>query len=113
MQDRTLIIISFLGSLAGLFALFLLSENIDYSEPSIEKIRNERILDMVKLEGEVMSVSALDNITFLSLVQPSSIEVIVFDPLNISKGERVEIIGKGEEYNGEMEVIAHRIRVIE
>ena len=113
MNEKTLLLIAFLGSLAGLFALFLLSENIDYSEKTIEKINAERIQDMIKLNGQVVSVNEISNITFISVMQPNYIDVIVFeDNISIFSGDNVEIIGKGEEYQGEMELIAHRIRVI-
>ena len=113
MNEKTLLLIAFFCSLAGLFALFLVVENLDYSEKTIEKINAERIEDMIKLKGDVVSVNEVGNITFISVMQPNYIDVIVFDNnITLFSGDRVEIIGKGEEYKGDMELIAHRIRVI-
>lgn len=110
MNEKMLLSICFLFSLAGLFGLFLLSEHLDYDEKAIEKIKGEKLQDMVKLEGKIIRVTTLENITFITLEQPSSIDVVVFDNVTLYQGEKVEIIGKGEEYNGKMEIIAHRIR---
>ena len=113
MNEKIMISIAFFCSLAGLFVLFLLVENLDYSEKTIEKINAERIEDMIKLNGEVVNINEVSNITFISIMRPSYIDVIVFDKnISLFSGDKVEIIGKGEEYEGKMELIAHRIRVI-
>ena len=112
MNEKIILTIAFIASLAGIFGLFIFSENIDYNEKTIEKINAEKIQDMFKIKGEIAKVNAVGNLTFISIMQPNYIDVIVFDNISIYEGEYVEIIGKGEEYEGEMEVIAHRIRVI-
>lgn len=114
MKEKTLIAISIIGSLAGLFVLFLLTENIEYNEKTIEKINSEKIQDMIKVNGEVVSARSGGNATFIQIKQPGYIDIIVFNSdLSLDKGENVEVIGKSEEYNGKMEIIGHRIRVIE
>jgi DNA/RNA endonuclease YhcR with UshA esterase domain len=113
MNEKIILTICFLFSLAGLFGLYLFSESMDYSEKTIEKIKGEKLQEMIKLQGEVIRSTTVGNVTFITLEQPSTIDVIVFDNVTIYPGERVEIIGKSEEYNKEMEIIAHRIRVIE
>jgi DNA/RNA endonuclease YhcR with UshA esterase domain len=93
--------------------LFLLVERLDYSEKTIEKIKSERIEDIVKINGEIESVNSNGNVTFITVKQPSYLTVVAFNSnLTLLKGERVEVIGKGEEYNKKMEIIAQRIRVV-
>jgi len=58
-------------------------------------------------------VHSSGNITFFSVVQPSSIDVVAFSNVSVVAGDKVEIIGKGEEYKNEMEIIAHRIRLMQ
>jgi DNA/RNA endonuclease YhcR with UshA esterase domain len=113
MNENALFLISFLLSLAGLFVLFLLSESLDYTEETIQKITAERLADMVKIEGEITRVTNLANVTFLSVQQPCSLDVVIFENATFLPGEYIEVIGKGEEYEGKMEVIAHRIRIIQ
>ncbi len=113
MNEKILLLVTFLLSLVGLLGLFFLSERLEYDEQTIEKINAERMQEMVKIKGEVVRVTALENVTFISVQQPSSIDVIVFENISVFEGEQVEVIGKGEEYKGEMEIIAHRIRVIQ
>jgi DNA/RNA endonuclease YhcR with UshA esterase domain len=112
MNEKIILAMAFIGSMIGLIALFLFVENLDYGEKTIEKINAERIRDMVKIKGEVVSVNDIGNLTFISLMQPSYMDIVVFDHVDLFSGEKVEIIGSTEEYEGKMEVIAHRIRVI-
>jgi RecJ-like exonuclease len=112
MSEKAMIFAAFLCSLIGLFALYFIAENIEYGEKTIEKINNEKIEDMIKINGEVIKAMNNGNVTFLSIRQPTDMEVIVFQGVNVATGQKVEIIGKSEEYNGKMEIIAHRIRVL-
>ncbi|MCK5283377.1 MAG: hypothetical protein KAK00_08275 [Nanoarchaeota archaeon] len=113
MNEKIILLTAFVGALFGLLALFFLSENLDYSEKTIEKINEERIEDMIKVEGQIVDFRNSGNVTFISLVHPSYMDVVVFDDIALRNGDNVEIIGKGEEYNNKMEIIAHRIRVID
>ena len=112
MQEKYILLIAFIGSLTGLLILFFLSEKLEYNEETIEKITAERIKEMVKIKGEIGAVRHTGNTTFLSVKQPTVMDVVVFSNISLFKGEQLEIIGRGEEYNNKMEVIAHRIRVI-
>jgi aspartyl/asparaginyl-tRNA synthetase len=113
MDEKHLLIISFIGSLIGLFALFLLSDTLDYNEQTIEKINSAKTEDMVKVTGQVSSIRNSGNITFISIKQPDYMDIIVFDAnLSLVPGEEIEVIGKGQEYNSKMEIIGERIRVI-
>jgi len=113
MKEKTLIVISLLGSLAGLFALFLFSEHLDYNERTIEKINSEKIEEMIKITGEVVSSRSAGNVTFITITQPSEMDIVVFNgDLAFSQGEKIEVIGKREEYNGKVEIIGQRIRVV-
>jgi DNA/RNA endonuclease YhcR with UshA esterase domain len=112
MDEKVLLTIAFLGALVGLGLLFFISEGLDYDERTIEQINAEKIKDMVKVKGEVASISNAGNATFIRVMQPGYIEVVVFENISLYEGEMVEVIGKIDEYEGENEIIAHRIRSI-
>ena len=112
MNPKLLLLISFLASMAGIIILYTLSSNIELNNIPIEKINQELINDNVKILGKVEMVTNLDDMTILTVTQPSTINVIVFNNVKIYKNEKVEIIGKKELYNNNMEIVADKIRVI-
>lgn len=115
MKEKNLLKIAFICGILGVVILFLISENTEISEKDIDKINKDNLEENVKLKGRITKITQLDKVTFIELEQPSTITVIVFKDENLSlyKGDDVEIIGEIEEYEGELEVIAERIRVLE
>ena len=119
MKETLLLKIALILTLAGLFVLYILSDNINVKEINIDKINDERIGNMVKILGRVDKVTELDKVTFIDVSQPATAKVVVFrekekdDALELEQDDYVEIIGKIEDYEGEMEVIAERIRRVE
>ena len=112
MDEKKLLTIALFAALIGIFILYLLSESLDYNENSIEKINQEKLKDMMKVKGTISQATNLDNVSFITIEQPATLTIVLFDNLSVSKGEEIEVIGQSEEYEGEMEIIAQRIRVI-
>jgi len=114
MDDKTLLRIALVCSLLGIFILYLVSDNINVDERSISKINKDNVDEYVKIKGKVSKITDLEKVMFIEVIQPSSMTVVVFKEENISLNEDdyIEVIGKTEDYEGEMEVIAHRVRVI-
>lgn len=104
-------------ALVGVTVLYFTSSNIEISEKTIDKINKEHIGEDVKLIGRISSIFETENVYFVKLTQPNTMDVLVFknkeQNLSLVKGDYVEIIGKIDEYEGKIEVIGHRIRVIE
>ena len=105
--------ISLIFSLIGLVLLYFLSgiiEPRDYNPSML----NFEIGEFVKAKGFVSKVSGGKNTMFIELNQYSPVEIVVFnvDNLDLKEGDEVEVIGKTEEYKGEPEIIASRIRKI-
>jgi len=99
MKERYLLLTSILGSLIGLLALFILSQNIEYRDSGNNEI--------IAIKGEVTRINQRQNVTYLTITQPTDIDVIVFQNITLYKGESVEIIAKKDK-----EIIAKRIRII-
>lgn len=116
MKEKTLLKIALICSLIGLFILFLYSENIEVSEKNIGKITLDDIDKYVKVKGIVEDIFENEKVAILKTIQPQSIEIILFKNENKSIGinvdDEIEVIGKVEEYEGKLEVIGHRVRVI-
>jgi len=114
-KEKILLKIALIAAVVGIVILYLISGQISIDEETIEKINKDNIGEDVKLLGKVENVVETDSVFFIDLVQPSSISVLVFKNnknLSLLDGREVEIIGSIDEYNGEIEVIADRIRVV-
>jgi len=115
-KEKTLLKIALIASIVGIVILYFISGTIFIDEKTIEKINKDNVGEDVKLLGNVRGVVETDSVFFIDLIQPSSISVLVFkDGTNLTylDGKDVEIIGSIDEYNGDIGVIADRIRVVE
>ncbi len=116
MKEKTLLKTALVASLAGLLFLYLISSNMEIKEKNIEKITLENKDEFVKLRGIVSNVVNSEKVAILEIAQPQEITVVLFKNENkaiqIQQGNEVEIFGKVDEYNGKMEIIADRVRVV-
>lgn len=116
MKEKTLLKIALIASFIGLLSLYLISSTIEIKEKNIEKITLENKDEFVKLRGIVSNLVNSEKVMILEITQPQEITVVLFKnkntSINIDKGNEVEIFGKVDEYNGKMEIIAERVRII-
>lgn len=112
MKEKTLLKISIMGALIGVFVLYVISENIVIDESSISRIEEEQIGNDVKVKGVVKDVFNGEKLSIITISQPSDIKVLLYDNVSVSEGDYIEVIGEIDEYNGEREVIGNRVRVI-
>jgi len=96
--------------------LFAISSGIEVSEKTIDKITKGNVGEQVKINGMIEKITELNSTTFITVVQPNDMTVVVFKKekrnLSLSEGDYVEVIGKVDEYGEELEVIAQRIRKV-
>jgi len=112
MKEKTLLKIAVVTALAGIFVLYLISDNINLDESLINRIEDEDIGNDVKIKGVVSDVFNGEKVSIITIRQPEDMKVVVMENISLSEGDFVEIIGEVDEYNGEMEVIGNRVRVI-
>ncbi|MBW2974238.1 hypothetical protein KY366_00840 [Candidatus Woesearchaeota archaeon] len=112
MKEKTLLKISIICALSGIFLLYLISENITLDESSISSIEDEEIGDDVKVKGVVEDVFNTEQLTIITITQPEEMKIIVYDNVSLSEGDHIEVIGEIDEYEGERELIGNRIRTI-
>lgn len=117
MKEQTLLRIALICAIIGVVVLFFISDNIEINEKNIDKINKDNVGEDVKLKGTISKISNLEDVVFIELEKPATITVVVFKDngknLTLYKGDNVEIIGEIDEYNGKLEVIGQRIRVLE
>ena len=112
MNEKTLLKIAIIAALAGVFILYLISDNIVLSESSIGQIEGEEIGSDVKVKGIVDDVYNGEKLSIITITQPESMKVLLFENVSVVVGDYIEVIGEIDEYNGEKEVIGNRVRVI-
>ncbi len=108
--------IALVAAIVGIVLLYFASSGLEVSEKAIDKINKDNLEEHVKLMGIVNNVYESDSAYFLELSQPTSITVVAFKDkhsLNMLLDKQVEIIGEVDEYEGKMEIIANRIRVVD
>ncbi len=107
-MEEKLLKLSFITAIIGILALFFISEYLDYEHIDIGRIYDIPEDDKIKLIGVVDGLHSNENITFISVSEPQTVNVIAFDNVSIDVGDKVEIIGTVSDDD----VIALRIRVI-
>ena len=82
------------------------------------KIINRIILNTAEniLNIKVSKIADTEKVTILEITQPTEIVVVLFkgnnDTTPIKEGNEVEIIGKVDDYNNKLEIIAQKARII-
>ena len=108
--------IALIISLLGLLGLYIISGNIEIKEKNIEKITLENKDEFVKLRGIVNKVIDTEKVAIMEIMQPQEITVVLFKnedkAIQIKDGNEVEVIGRVGEYEGKLQIVADRLRVV-
>ena len=116
MQEKTLLKVALISSIVGLLILYLINDNIQINEKNIEKITIGNKDEFVKIRGIVSNVVDTEKVVIMEITQPQQITVVLFKKENktmpIYTGNEIEIFGKVDEYEGKMEIIADRVRIV-
>lgn len=100
--------ISFIGAIVGIILLFIISENISINKISIDMIDESYIGRSVRFSGEITKIISSEK--FSSIEVDGKILVVLFEKVDLAKGNKIEVIGKVDEYKNKIEVVADLIR---
>jgi hypothetical protein len=104
MRDSTLFKIALVITVIGLALLFLVQDNIN--------ITSDTNLEYVKLTGKVENIVNTGSVTIMEISKQDSVDVVMYDVVRLKVGDEIEILGEFDEYEGETQIIAQRVRVI-
>lgn len=109
MQDRTLIAISL--SVAALGMAVLLFAIIIYDLPlsTIPAALGSEEGTVLRLNATVRSVQHKGNITIIAIMQPATIDVTIFQDVNLTPGQCVIIQGRKSSFRNEPQLSATRV----
>lgn len=110
MEEKLLLKIALICSIAGIFLLFIFSNEIPPNEKTINNLEND---ENVVLNGKITKINDRGDLMIAELSQYNKINVVIYkkDYLNLKVGDNIEIIGTTTEYNDKMEIIADEVRL--
>lgn len=99
-------------SLIGMFLLIMI---VQFSEPQQTKVIlvGDNIGKQVLISGEVTRATQKEDASFLTITdKTASIKVVAFGPVEkLEKGTFVEVVGRVEIYEDELEIVAEQITI--
>lgn len=111
MEEILIVKISYILIIFGFAFLLIYSNEIDLEK--VQDIDSIQSNEEVKIDGVVDRVTTKDKAIFLTITgqKTETLDVILFSDKEVSlrTGDRIEITGKVEEYNGKKEIIASEI----
>jgi len=96
----------------GLVIMYLFLQNTKMESSALSDIK-EKEGQQVVVEGTVKEVNVLDKITYISLQRTETARVTILGPVPaLTEGQRVQVRGKIETYEGKISILGEELRVI-
>lgn len=121
MKERSLLLLSLACSFLGLLGLYLISLWIELPQIKVAEVTPELVGQSTRLCGELSwkYVQQRGHVFFRLSDETGSIKVVVFNSsakqlgaYELKEGQRVCVVGRIDEYKGELEIIPARIDVL-
>ena len=116
MKTQNLIKISLAISIIGIFILLLI---LEYFPPDLVKLQDlteDYLETSVRIQGTITQIKETPTVLILKLKDSNKlITVIAFEeaaPLDLKLNSQVEILGKVESYENELEIITDKITLL-
>ena len=113
MKEKTLLRVAISCSIVGILVLFYFSDTVTIGNKEISNIQSD-VGRNIKVNGIVVSVKDLGTFSVVKIEQQKTetMDVVLFKAKNISlnAGEKIEVSGQLEEYNGKLELIGNEIK---
>ena len=120
MHEKQLMKISFVGSILGIIALYILVLNLNYQQVDIGKIDKTMVNKIVKTSGKISEFKTGKTTSFNLKDEAGEIKVVFwedtleqlelsgFDLNQLKNGAKIEIVGTIQLFKGELELIPLR-----
>lgn len=120
MNERFLLKLSFMGTLIGIIAIYIIVSQMDYTSVKIGSITGEMIGETINIIGAVRNVYLHeDGHVFLSLSDDTGeMKIVIWSDVagklneTTEEGDFVNVIGSVKLYEGELEIIAKDVKVL-
>jgi DNA/RNA endonuclease YhcR with UshA esterase domain len=111
MNESLLLKSALITAILGLIAITLIVKLTSLEEMNIGEAKQADEGNLVIISGTVERVTSKEGFSIISIKKEESIDVVMFDSINLSKGQKVEVTGKTKEYRGSKEIVADKIIV--
>lgn len=111
MDESLLLKAALVIAVLGLAAITLIIKLSGIQEVNIGEAKQADEDSTVKITGTVERITSKEGFSIINIRKEESIAVVLFDSINLSKGQKVEVIGKTKDYNGGKELVAEKIVV--
>lgn len=112
MNEKTFLKIAIFTSLIGILILLFIVETTEIPLSKISGITNDKIGQQVKIQGFISSIKSISSSTILTISDTTSNIKVSFFSQNVGlyKGDYIEVIGKVQEYQNNLEILASEIK---
>ena len=115
MKEKTLLKISLICTLVGLYVLFLINERISVNSKTIAEINSTLLEKDIKIKGEIIRLTQTEGLYLINIKDKSNkeITIVVFrdQELALKKGDIINVEGVVKDYKGNLEIIAKKIEI--
>ena len=111
MNESLLLKAALVTAILGIIALIVIIKTTDIQEININQAKASEEGETIRITGIVERVTSKEGFSIISIKKEEEISVVLFDSINLSKGQRVEITGKTQDYKGTKELVADKIMV--
>jgi len=108
-QDTTLFGIALSVAGVGLIILFLALLSLEHASFSLAEIPHLSDGSKARVSGTITHVAHRGNVTVLTISHPSSIDAVIFTPVNATPGSCVMVSGTKSTYEGNPQLITKKI----
>ena len=114
MEEKFLLKIAVLCSMAGILVLFLISDGLEINQEELWKISEEKIDSTVVVKGKIIDLFENNKSMIFEIESKEVISVVLFkeNPVKLNRGDYVEVRGVVREYKNDVEIIGDEVRVI-
>lgn len=109
MNESLVLKAALITAILGLIAITFIAKLTDIKEISLSEAKQADEGTTIKVIGTVERVTSKEGFSIISIKKEESIAVVLFDSINLTKGQKIEVTGKTQEYEGENELIADKI----
>jgi hypothetical protein len=111
MEEKLLLKIALVCSIAGIFLLFIISNELPPNEKAINNLENN---ENVVLSGKITKIYDKGDLMIAELSQYNKISVVIYkkDYLDLRVNDNIEVTGTTTEYNCKLEIMADEVRLV-